>query len=373
MTIYTKPFYNISLNDESKEATIYIYGVIGGFDYENWRPINTANNFIEEFKAVEAKADIIHTRINSPGGNIWDGLPIYNTLKNSKKTVYTYVDGIAYSMASLIAMAGDKVYGYKNSMLMFHNGGTYAFGNAQDLRNEADTLDRYDDSLASILEEKLNISVEAVKEKYLNFKDNYFVGDKAKEIGFFDEIITATDTDNTNNVPENVTNMSSKDLFLHYQNIVIPTENKTPKNTPIKMSKTKILVPAIQNVLGYEEGFGSNENGVFLQETELNKVEDALTNAATNVSNLETQVSDAAAITNDASTSINSALDNAEIKYTDKNTLTEKINLLNEQRNEYAAKTAGATTKLPVEANVDAVISPTNMVGNLDITEALNN
>ena len=90
-----KGFYNIVKNESKKEATIYIYGVIGGFDWETWTYENTADKFIKEFKDLEATSDLIKVKINSPGGNIHDGLPIYNVLNNSTVTVHTYVDGIA--------------------------------------------------------------------------------------------------------------------------------------------------------------------------------------------------------------------------------------------------------------------------------------
>jgi ATP-dependent protease ClpP protease subunit len=132
-----KGFYNIVKNIASKEATIYIYGVIGGFDWDTYSYINTSNKFVQEFNELEKTADIIHVHINSPGGSIYDGMPIYNVLNNSKKTIYTYVDGLAASMASLIALAGDKVFGYRNSMFMVHNASTFAFGNSKDLLEES--------------------------------------------------------------------------------------------------------------------------------------------------------------------------------------------------------------------------------------------
>lgn len=261
-----KGFYNIVKNEASKEATINIYGVIGGFDFDSLEWINTADKFTEDFKKVEKEADIINVKINSPGGSIWDGLPIYNTLNNSKKHINTYVDGIAYSMASLIALAGDKVYGYANSMLMFHNGSSFSFGNAKEMRQEADTLDSYDEALGTIIEEKLNITAEEVKDKYLNYSDNYFVGKKAQEIGFFDEILTTKKAD----VPEDIKNMSPKDILSHYSKMNFePATDAT--NTREKMKNKTYL--KIQNALDMEAPFEATDEGVFLNEGQLDTLE----------------------------------------------------------------------------------------------------
>lgn len=276
-----KGFYNIVKDQSKREATILIYGVIGGFDWDSWTYINTSDKFVEEFKQVESEADIIHIRINSPGGNVHDGLPIYNTIKNSEKTIYTYVDGIAYSMASLIALAGDKVYGYSNSLFMVHNASTYFFGNANDIREEAKVLDKYDLALGSIIEEKLNISSEDVSEKFLNYKDNYFVGKEAKAEGFFDEIITS----NTDGAPEDVKDMSPKDVFQHYAkmnfNEETPSPVPDPKQNAKKTTKMNNKYNALEAVLNTTFEVDDTKNGVLLSEEEAGKVDSKISDLQT--------------------------------------------------------------------------------------------
>lgn len=258
-------------NAAKTETTIYIYGVIGGYDYEEWKPINTANTFTKDFNAL--KADVIHVRINSPGGVVWDGLPIYNTLKNSKKTIYTYVDGIAFSMAALIALSGDKVFGYANSLLMYHNGSTYAFGNADEMRKEADTLDQYDKALGSIIEEKLSISAAEVKEKYLNYNDNYFVGNEAKEIGFFDEIITGEEPD----IPQNIKNMSPTDLIKHYAKLNFKEEApKNRKTISNNNTMSNLKTPLIEATIGANFSDAKNETGILLTDDQATTIENKL-------------------------------------------------------------------------------------------------
>ncbi len=272
-----KGFYNIVKNESKKEATIYIYGVIGGFDWDSWSFINTSDKFVQEFKEIEASADIIHVKINSPGGNVHDGLPIYNTLKNSEKTIYTYVDGIAYSMASLIALAGDKVFGYNNSLFMVHNASTYFFGNAKDIREEAEVLDKYDLALGSIIEEKLNVSAEDVAEKFLNYKDNYFVGKEAKAEGFFDELITS----NSEGAPEDVKNMSAKDVFEHYAKMNFEDITPAPKKTTQKQKKMNRSLKNIEAVLDTTFEDSETKDGVLLTDAEATKIDTKLADLQT--------------------------------------------------------------------------------------------
>lgn len=287
-------YYNIESNSKESDTTIYIYGVIGGFDFDKWERINASDKFVDDFKQIDEEGKIIKVKINSPGGSIWDGLPIYNTLKNAKATIHTYVDGIAYSMASLIALSGDKVIGYNNSMLMFHNGSTFAQGNAQELRKEAEVLDNYDNALSSIIEEKLGITNAEVKQKYLNFSDNYFVGENAKEIGFFDEIISS----NTDKVPGNIKEMSPSNLLKHYSALNFSSPQK-PQTKPNNMSGTKKEFPTLQNALGMSQPFENTAN-VYLQEHQLQELEN---NLMANATALQTS--------KDATATMQTALDTA--------------------------------------------------------------
>ncbi|WP_421811738.1 head maturation protease, ClpP-related [Flagellimonas sp.] len=264
-----KGFYNIVRNEAKKEATIHIYGIIGGFDWDTWSYINTADAFLREFAEVESEADVIHVRINSPGGNVHDGLAIYNALYNSKKTILTYNDGICYSMAALLMLAGEKSHSFKNCLFMTHNVISAVWGNAQEMRTEADVLDKYDQALGTAIESKLGISSEKVSELYLNYKDNYFTAQEAKDIGFYDDII---DRDSAK-IPEDVKGMSPQALLEHYAKMNFETGPNKPKNNdkkPLTMSKA---YPKIEGVLNLKFGEGEASNGILLTEEQADQVE----------------------------------------------------------------------------------------------------
>lgn len=265
-----KGYFNIVKNEATKTATIYIYGVIGGFDWEEWKFINTADTFLAEFKEVEKEFDVINVKINSPGGNVWDGLAIFNALNNSEKTINTYNDGICYSMAALLLLAGDKSYGNSNSLFMVHNVISAVWGNAQEMRDEADVLDKYDEALGTAIENKLGVTAAKVKESYLNYKDNYYTSEEAKSDGFYDEILKRE----SKNVPEDIKDMSPKDLIEHYAKMNFDSNsnkvNKQKNPKPLTMSK---VYPKIEAALNKKFAEGDSANGIFLTEEETGQIE----------------------------------------------------------------------------------------------------
>lgn len=124
-------------------------------------------------------------------------------------------------------------------------------------------------------------------------------------------------------------------------------------NSNTNMSKT-IEVPTIQTVLGYKAPIGANENGAFFQESELQTLEQALVGKDQKVTDIQTELDTAKLTNSKAETAINAALDNAEIEYSAEDTLSKKINLLNDQRNEFAKDPA--TTKTQTSASSDPLI-----------------
>jgi ATP-dependent Clp endopeptidase proteolytic subunit ClpP len=99
-----------------------------------------AKDFVADLRKL--KGQHIHLRINSVGGSVIEGAAIYNALRRHKGGLTVHVDGLAASMASVIAMSGDEVLMAGNSMLMIHNPWSMAMGDADDLRKEADVLDK---------------------------------------------------------------------------------------------------------------------------------------------------------------------------------------------------------------------------------------
>lgn len=153
----TKRYY--SLYTEGREASINIYGDITSWP---WLESDVSSyNLSKEIDSLDV--DTIHVYINSYGGEVFEGLAIYNQLKRHKANVITYADGIAASIASIIFAAGDERVIYDTSMLMIHNVWQSASGNAEQLRKVADELEVVNSTTMNALKAVVNISEEELK------------------------------------------------------------------------------------------------------------------------------------------------------------------------------------------------------------------
>lgn len=160
------------------EAEILLYDEI------SWWGI-TAESFKRELDGL--KGDTIHVRINSPGGNVFDGVTIYNALREHPAKIITHIDGLAASMASVVALAGDEVRMASNGFFMVHDPMTIAIGTAAELRKDADTLEKIGGSLQETYRARTgatNAEVRAWMEE-----ETWFSAEEALEAGFIDSII----------------------------------------------------------------------------------------------------------------------------------------------------------------------------------------
>lgn len=125
------------LNKKNGTAEIFLYGDIG----ENiWGEGISAKQVADEVQRLGG-VDTICLNINSPGGIVWDGLAIYNTFKKHKARVVVSIDGLAASIASIVAMSGDEINIAENAFMMIHNPWVYTSGFSEDLRKTAEQLD----------------------------------------------------------------------------------------------------------------------------------------------------------------------------------------------------------------------------------------
>lgn len=135
-----KTWYRIS-NIAADSVEVTLYDQIGEWGV-------TASEFISDLQAVDTKS--ITLRINSPGGAVFDGLAILNSLRSHPATVNVVIDGMAASAASFIAMAGDTVKMSPNSMMMIHEANGFVLGQSADMREMADLLDKTSANIADI-------------------------------------------------------------------------------------------------------------------------------------------------------------------------------------------------------------------------------
>lgn len=144
----------------------------------------TAGDFIRDLGSVTSNK--ISLRLNSPGGDVFDGIAIMNALKNHSAEVTVHVDGLAASIASVIAMAGDKIVMAPNSTMMIHDALSLQIGNAADMRKTADLLDKASDNIASVYATRSG--VEAGTWRNMMRDETWFSADEAVAAGLADEV-----------------------------------------------------------------------------------------------------------------------------------------------------------------------------------------
>ena len=170
-------WYRIEAKDD-ESAEIIIYDVIG------W-PYNDAFDMVRSLGEITAKN--ITVRINSPGGDVFDGMAIFNALREHPAHVTTKIEGLAASMASVVAIAGDEVQAHKNTMYMIHDPWVLAAGNQYDLREIADLLQKIGGNMLDIYYDKSNIGKRDLKS--MMKEETWFTAAEAKGRGLIDTIL----------------------------------------------------------------------------------------------------------------------------------------------------------------------------------------
>jgi ATP-dependent Clp protease protease subunit len=169
-----------------KEADIYIFGDITSWEW--FESDVSSYTLAQEIKALDV--DTINVHINSYGGEVAEGLAIYNMLRNHKAKVRTYCDGFACSIASVIFMAGDERVMSNASLLMVHNAWQYTYGNAEELRKAADDLDII--TQASINAYMAGVKITEEELKQLLDNETWLLPQDAVDKGFATSVTEAT-------------------------------------------------------------------------------------------------------------------------------------------------------------------------------------
>ena len=173
-----------ALAKEGDVASLNIYGDIAHYAWEEFGETNA----VTLSKQLESMGDVkqINVYINSYGGEVAEGLAIYNALKRHKAKVTTYCDGFACSIASVIFMAGDERIMNEASLLMIHNAWTCASGNAEQLRKQADDLEKITQASVEAYKAHSNLKENEIKE--LMDAETWITPEEALSYGFATKI-----------------------------------------------------------------------------------------------------------------------------------------------------------------------------------------
>lgn len=220
------PHNFVVVHDEEKnESTLTIYGIIG----DSWWDDSTSAADVD-IALKEAGSNDLIIHLNSPGGDAFDGIAIYNRLKNHPGKVTVRIDGWACSAASLIPIAADEVIMGAGSMIMIHEASTIVWGTKKHFRKEADVLEKLEDGIIDIYMMKANVERDEIKTMVDN--ETWFSANEAVEIGF----ATSTATSTTVEDSEEVTLLKAQMQAM--QNELAQLKNTEPeKPTPVKQNR----------------------------------------------------------------------------------------------------------------------------------------
>jgi ATP-dependent Clp endopeptidase proteolytic subunit ClpP len=172
-----KKWFSIQGKATDTVAEVYIFDEIGAYGI-------TAQDFISEMK--EYKNTPVNLRINCIGGDVFDGMAMYNIIKKREAKTTAYIEGIAASMGSVIALAADEVIMAENSLFMIHNAWGGAMGEAQDMRKTASVLEKISGEIANIYKRKTRLSLDRIQD--MMDEETWLNAAEAYDLGFIDSI-----------------------------------------------------------------------------------------------------------------------------------------------------------------------------------------
>lgn len=171
---------------DTAEVAIFLYDhIVSSEEEAEWWGGVAPESFVKAVYAVDAEATI-HLHINSPGGSVFAARAMEQALRLHKGRVIVHIDGLAASAATFIAMAGDEVIMGKGAMFMIHKAWTGMWGNAEDLRKEAELLDKIDGTLAETYAEKTGKDVAEIGDWMA--AETWFTAQEALDAGFASSI-----------------------------------------------------------------------------------------------------------------------------------------------------------------------------------------
>ena len=252
-------YFSLVTDDKEEAADLYIFGDICADAWKWFESDVSAVDIVHALQNLTVKAICVH--INSNGGDVSQGLAIYNTLKNSGMEVTTIDDGFACSAASVIFMAGTKRQMNSASLLMIHNVWTYGAGNSEDFRKLADDLDTINQASVEAYKAVATIPEDKIKELMNN--ETWISPKEAVEYGFATEILNAETeeeklkqsarllimqkfiqaeepkTNDAARIEDRLTKLEEKLDLLIEQTVKIPAEpdGKEPEEKPKKTKK----------------------------------------------------------------------------------------------------------------------------------------
>ena len=239
-----KKFFNIIPGDG--EVAILLYGDVGDGQCVD------SGRVVAELMALQSQYSKIDVRINSRGGDVFSGIAIYNALRTSKADITVYIDGVAASIAGIIALCGKPLYMSPYAKLMLHSVSGGAWGNASDLRSMAEQMEVLQGDLAKMIAGRCGMDKEEVLAKYFDEKDHWLNANEALEMKLIDGIY---DMDG-----EQVEAKTADDLYAYFNNR-LQVQPQNNENEMALLESLKSGIPSFANL--------ADENAVLAHAREL--------------------------------------------------------------------------------------------------------
>ncbi len=250
-----KKWFEIKNAKEDSVAKIYIYSEIGEWGV-------SASDFANEFNRIES--DEIELHIDSVGGYVHMGIAIYNIMKQSNKTVVAYVDGVAASIASVIALAADKVIIPDNALFMIHEAWGVVGGGSEDFRKEADLIEKINNQIANIYVEKTGKKLDEVLK--LMKEETWYNGTEAVEAGFADDVSESLNIAAKHNIDKS--NFKNLDKYNVYKKLGSVSNSKVLEKAEIPKLKPNKEEAVMNTVEELKEAHPELCNKMILDATE---------------------------------------------------------------------------------------------------------
>lgn len=230
-------YYQIAINEDKKEADVYIYGDITSWEWDE----SDISSFTlsKELQSLPEDIQVINVYINSYGGEVAEGLAIRSALKRHKAKVRTYCDGFAASIASVIFSAGDERIMSNASLLFIHNAWSYASGDANAMNKAAEDLAKITQASIEAYKEVVNLSEEKLKE--LMDAETWLSPAECIEMGFATQIVS-----DSNSNPAQSAQKAIQQILLANQREAI--ENPDPPETTEPAEKTNVMFEILKNL-----------------------------------------------------------------------------------------------------------------------------
>ncbi len=249
---FSKDYLRVITNEKEDRAEMLVYGYVGQdfwFDEELNKESITDLAFVRSLRELEAKYNRIDVRINSPGGSVFHGDPIITALRNSKAEIHTYCDGMCASMAFDIWLVGDVRHTAVNSKFMSHATSSIEIGTAQDMRDAAERLDKFDDAAVATFAKVTDLEEAEIRARfYDDYKDHWLSSEDVMELGLVksidDDIVEEQEEKTVKELYKQVTKveivkekeeltsdeMITKLKVIHGDKLTLEIEKKADKN-----------------------------------------------------------------------------------------------------------------------------------------------